>query len=395
VSEDTEARATDEADDFRADAILKSMWPGAGANAPEWADSVVTIPRIPADGPLPDAQRREAPKPRAVAAKPTLPPPPPVRGGVARTARPVRPPVAAVASGTTPRPGAPVAAAPTPAPVAAQTVAPAAVPPLTPAKPVARPVAKPVLKAAPRPPEARPTPRPPEARVAEPADVPTARTPAPAAELAPPAVARPQPAVQPAGPPAPETRPRPKPELRAQPPRPALVAPEDSVFAPGDVIPPATAVPANVGPVLRDAEPPMVEQSVANVRKKARDEKRRRARLRISHVDPWTVMKTSFLFSIAAGIITFVVVYVLWTLLTGSGLFEAVNTFVADILSNPSDTGTWRIENYVSTNKVLGITALLCAVNVVILTALGTLTAFLYNLGATAIGGIEVTLAED
>jgi len=152
------------------------------------------------------------------------------------------------------------------------------------------------------------------------------------------------------------------------------------------VAPPVPVVgPAPASPVV----------AVAPVRKKGKNDKHRRARLRISHIDPWTVMKTAFLFSIAAGIITFVAVYVVWTVLQGSGVFGAVDTFVADILSNPNDGSPWQIENYVSTNKVLGITALLCAINVVIMTALGTLVAFLYNLGATAIGGIEVTLAED
>ena len=40
----------------------------------------------------------------------------------------------------------------------------------------------------------------------------------------------------------------------------------------------------------------------------------RRARLRISRVDPWSVMKTSFLFSIALGIMSWVAVYVVWIL---------------------------------------------------------------------------------
>ncbi|WP_198018364.1 DUF3566 domain-containing protein, partial [Sedimentibacter sp. B4] len=50
---------------------------------------------------------------------------------------------------------------------------------------------------------------------------------------------------------------------------------------------------------------------------------------------------------------------------------------------------------YISTNKVLGVTALLAVINVVISTALGTLTAFLYNLSANILGGLELTLAED
>ena len=121
----------------------------------------------------------------------------------------------------------------------------------------------------------------------------------------------------------------------------------------------------------------------------------RKARLRLSRVDPWSVMKTSFLFSIAFGIMFWVATSVLWYVITSSGLFEAINAAIVNIISNPGNTETWRIEDYVNGNKVLGIAALLAVINVVISTALGTLAAFLYNLSANILGGLELTLAED
>ena len=121
----------------------------------------------------------------------------------------------------------------------------------------------------------------------------------------------------------------------------------------------------------------------------------RRARLRISRVDPWSVMKTSFLFSIAFGIMCWVAVYVVWTVVQTSGMFEAVNRTLTELLSSPSDQTPVRIEDYVNTNKVMGVTALLSVINVVLMTALGTIFAFLYNLSAFVMGGLEVTLAED
>lgn len=121
----------------------------------------------------------------------------------------------------------------------------------------------------------------------------------------------------------------------------------------------------------------------------------RRARLRIARVDPWSVMKTSFLFSIAFGIMTWVAVYVLWTVIGSSGAFEAINSALTGLLSSPTDQTAFRVEDYINTNKVMGITALLSVVNVIILTALGTVFAFLYNLSANILGGLELTLAED
>ena len=121
----------------------------------------------------------------------------------------------------------------------------------------------------------------------------------------------------------------------------------------------------------------------------------RRARLRISRVDPWSVMKTSFLFSIAAGIMLWVAVYVLWTLVGASGMIEAVNGMLTTLLSSDQNLTPTRVEDFVNTNKLMGFTTIAAVVNVVILTALGTIFAFLYNLSANILGGLELTLAED
>jgi Transmembrane domain of unknown function (DUF3566) len=121
----------------------------------------------------------------------------------------------------------------------------------------------------------------------------------------------------------------------------------------------------------------------------------RKARLRLSKLDPWSVMKTSFLFSIAAGIMLVAAMYSMWTVLSTSQLFESVNEIVRSVVSTPGDTTPFRIQEYINTQKVMGVTALIACVDVVIFTALATLGSFLYNLAATMLGGLEITLAED
>lgn len=121
----------------------------------------------------------------------------------------------------------------------------------------------------------------------------------------------------------------------------------------------------------------------------------RRARLRLSRLDPWSVMKTAFLFSIAAGIILVVAVYVIWSVIGASGLLDSIDDIVGSVLKSPGDTAPFHIEQYVNTQKVMGVTALLACIDVVIITALTTLASFLYNLASTMVGGLEVTLAED
>ncbi|MBA2463440.1 MAG: DUF3566 domain-containing protein [Nocardioidaceae bacterium] len=120
----------------------------------------------------------------------------------------------------------------------------------------------------------------------------------------------------------------------------------------------------------------------------------RRARLRLVHLDPWSVMKTSFLLSIAFGIVTVVSVAVVWSVLGAAGVWDSINSTVTDVLGGES-ASTFDVENYVGTSRVLGFAMIVAVVDVILITAIATLGAFLYNLAAALLGGLEVTLAED
>lgn len=145
-----------------------------------------------------------------------------------------------------------------------------------------------------------------------------------------------------------------------------------------------TTIPAPVSP-----DPGPASRAVQRPRRT------RRARLRISRIDPWSVMKTSLLFGIAGGIIFVVATYVVMSVIQATGLFDAVNQMVKDILASPSDTTTFDITTYINTKRATGLAALIGAIDVVIFTALATVLSFLYNLSATMLGGLEITLAED
>ncbi|MBM7508241.1 hypothetical protein JOE61_002055 [Nocardioides salarius] len=120
----------------------------------------------------------------------------------------------------------------------------------------------------------------------------------------------------------------------------------------------------------------------------------RRARLRLTRIDPWSVMKTAFLLSVAFGIVTVVSVLMVWTVLDGAGVWESINRTVTDVVGQES-ASDFDVENYIGTSRVIGFTMLIAAVDVVLLTAIATLGAFLYNMAAALLGGVEVTLAED
>ncbi|CUR62323.1 conserved hypothetical protein [metagenome] len=121
----------------------------------------------------------------------------------------------------------------------------------------------------------------------------------------------------------------------------------------------------------------------------------RRARLRLTRIDPWSVMKTSFLLSVAFGVVTFVAIFMVWSVLGAAGVWDSINSAVASIVEGDSGNSSFDVTDYVGMSRVLGFTLLVSVLDVVLLTAIATLTAFLYNLAAALLGGIEVTLAED
>ena len=119
----------------------------------------------------------------------------------------------------------------------------------------------------------------------------------------------------------------------------------------------------------------------------------RKARLRVARVDPWSVMKVAFVLSIALGIVTLVGTAVVWEVLNGLGVFSSLNQTVSSV-ENGSSTG-FNLSSVLSFTRVEGYMLIVALVDIVLVTALATLGAYLYNLSAGFVGGLEVTLAED
>lgn len=150
-----------------------------------------------------------------------------------------------------------------------------------------------------------------------------------------------------------------------------------------------------LGSALNELQKPNPAAAAAAAHSAPSTRRTRKARLRISRVDPWSVMKTALMFGIAAWIIFVVATYAVMSVIESTGLFTAINDTVQRVFESPTSTTKFTIETYVNTRRVTGLATLIGAVDVVIVTALATVFAFLYNLSATMLGGLEITLAED
>lgn len=126
----------------------------------------------------------------------------------------------------------------------------------------------------------------------------------------------------------------------------------------------------------------------------ARPAAARRVKLTVSRVDPWSVMKMSFLLSVAVGIAGVVLMAVLWLILSGMGVFADVNRTVESVLGTSGGT-KFDLMDYIGFGRVVSLSIVIGVIDVVLMTAIATLGAFLYNVCSALVGGLQLTLTDD
>jgi hypothetical protein len=115
-----------------------------------------------------------------------------------------------------------------------------------------------------------------------------------------------------------------------------------------------------------------------------------RASMQIRRIDPWSTLKVSLVLSVALFFVWMIAVAFLYLVLGGMGVWSKLNSNVGDLLNNTSGSSA----DLVSAGTIFGGAVLIGLVNIVLLTAMATIGAFIYNLTTDLIGGVEVTLAD-
>jgi Transmembrane domain of unknown function (DUF3566) len=135
-------------------------------------------------------------------------------------------------------------------------------------------------------------------------------------------------------------------------------------------------------------EPAAPSKGAARVQVGTRTSGPVRASMQIRRVDPWSVLKVSLVLSVALFFVWMIAVAFLYLVLGGMGVWAKLNSNVGDLLNNTAST------ELVSSGTIFGGAALVGLVNIVLLSAMATVGAFVYNLTTDLVGGIEVTLAD-
>ncbi len=116
------------------------------------------------------------------------------------------------------------------------------------------------------------------------------------------------------------------------------------------------------------------------------------ASLQLRRVDPWTVLKISLIVSIVMFFVWMIAIGVLYLSLGSLDVWSKVNSTYNTLVAT-SDSGQ-AASDLITPGKIFGVTAVVGAVNIVLFTALATITAFVYNAAAGMAGGVELTLGE-
>ena len=158
----------------------------------------------------------------------------------------------------------------------------------------------------------------------------------------------------------------------------------------------------NQGTAAFAADPIQAQNGGADAPASSKDSKKgkktvagpRRVRLSLTRINPLSVMKVSFLLSVAAGIMLVVATAFVWFMLDAMHVFSTIEDLVKTVAGERSNTFS-AIVAYLELPRALAVSTIIAVVDIVLVTALTTLGAFLYNITATLVGGIHLTLADE
>lgn len=117
----------------------------------------------------------------------------------------------------------------------------------------------------------------------------------------------------------------------------------------------------------------------------------RRIELSLAKIDPWSALKIGFILAVAVGIATVVLTAVLWAVLDGMNVFGSLEDFLIRLGAD----SFLELMEYVRLPRVMSYATILGIMNVILFTAVCTLGALLYNLVASLVGGLRVSLMDE
>ncbi|GAA4189386.1 hypothetical protein GCM10022288_17120 [Gryllotalpicola kribbensis] len=121
-------------------------------------------------------------------------------------------------------------------------------------------------------------------------------------------------------------------------------------------------------------------------RKTAKRPTSKQVRLKLVYVDFWSAVKVSFLAGLALAIIGIVATFLLWTVLTQTGVFKQI----AELFQSIGGQSQSGLLDAVGLGNVMSFAIIVGILDLIVVTALGAVVALLYNLSVKITGGLLV-----
>lgn len=121
-------------------------------------------------------------------------------------------------------------------------------------------------------------------------------------------------------------------------------------------------------------------------RKSQRSVPTKQVRLKLVYIDFWSAVKLSFLIAVCGAIVLLVAAFFIWVVITSLDVLGTVDGLFSEILGEDSPS----LLEILSLGQVMLFATILALINVVAGTAIGAISALIYNLSVKVTGGLLV-----
>lgn len=117
----------------------------------------------------------------------------------------------------------------------------------------------------------------------------------------------------------------------------------------------------------------------------------KQVKLKLVHIDFWSAIKTGLLVTTATGIATIVAFFMIWLLVSQTGLFGSLSTLVNSVVGGASTTAEGvDVAQTLSLPRVMSFAFTVALFNLVLGTLLTGISALIFNVIGRLTGGISV-----
>ena len=112
----------------------------------------------------------------------------------------------------------------------------------------------------------------------------------------------------------------------------------------------------------------------------------KQVRLRLVYLDFWSAVKLSFLAAVALAIVTVVSTFLVYLVISSTGLIGQVD----ELLSAINGDSGFTLASVINLPQVMAFAAVVAILNLIVFTVLGAVVAGIYNFAVKVTGGLLV-----